>query len=123
MAERTPGVAYSITVRSEYPNEPGMLGKITSAIGRAGGSAQGVDVVQTSKGKMVRDFTINTSGHDNAAEVVEAIKSIENVKVRSVSDQTFLLHVGGKIEMRSRVAVTTRDDMSKVYTPQPDLHK
>lgn len=117
MAERTPGVAYSITVRSEYPNEPGMLGKITSAIGQAGGSAQGVDVVQTSKGKMVRDFTINTSGHDNAAQVVEAIKSVENVKVRSVSDQTFLLHVGGKIEMRSRVAVTTRDDMSKAYTP------
>lgn len=117
MAGRTPGVAYSITVRSEYPNEPGMLGKITSAIGIAGGSAQGVDVVQTSKGEMVRDFTVNTSGHDHAIEVVEAIKSVENVKVRSVSDQTFLLHVGGKIEMNSRVPVTTRDDMSKAYTP------
>ncbi len=117
MAERTPGVAYSITVRSEYPNVPGMLGKITSAIGAAGGSAQGVDVVQTSKGEMVRDFTVNTAGHEHAIEVVDAIKAVENVKVRSVSDQTFLLHVGGKIEMRSRVAVTTRDDMSKAYTP------
>ncbi len=117
MAGRTPGVAYSITVRSEYPNDPGMLGKITSAIGMAGGSAQGVDVVQTSKGMMVRDFTVNTSGQDHAARVVEAIKSVENVKVRSVSDQTFLLHVGGKIEMRSRVPVMTRDDMSKAYTP------
>jgi malate dehydrogenase (oxaloacetate-decarboxylating) len=117
MVVRTPGVAYSITVRSEYPNVPGMLGKITSAIGEAGGSAQGVDVVQTSKNDMVRDFTINTSGHDHAAQVVEAIKTVEHVKVRSVSDQTFLLHVGGKIEMRSRVAVTTRDDMSKAYTP------
>jgi len=117
MAVRTPGVAYSITVRSEYPNTPGMLGKITSAIGIAGGSAQGVDVVQTSQGDMVRDFTINTSGHDHAIEVVEAIKAVENVKVRSVSDQTFLLHVGGKIEMSSRVPVTSRDDMSKAYTP------
>jgi len=117
MAERTPGVAYSITVRSEYPNVPGMLGKITSAIGLAGGSAQGVDVVQTSHGDMVRDFTVNTSGHDHAIKVVEAIKAVENVKVRSVSDQTFLLHVGGKIEMSSRVPVTTRDDMSKAYTP------
>ncbi|MCZ6538408.1 MAG: NAD-dependent malic enzyme, partial [Chloroflexi bacterium] len=94
-----------------------MLGKITSAIGEAGGSAEGVDVVQTSKGKMVRDFTINTSDQDHAEQVVEAIKSVENVKVRSVSDQTFLLHVGGKIEMRSRTPVTTRDDMSKAYTP------
>jgi len=117
MAGRTPGVAYSITVRSEYPNDPGMLGKITSAIGTAGGSAQGVDVVQTSKGMMVRDFTVNTSGQDHAARVVEAIKSVENVKVRSVSDQTFLLHLGGKIEMGSRVPVTTRDDLSKAYTP------
>ena len=117
MVVRTPGVAYSITVRSAYPNEPGMLGKITSAIGVAGGSAQGVDVVQTSKGEMVRDFTVNTSGHDHAIQVVEAIKSVENVKVRSVSDQTFLLHVGGKIEMQSRVPVTSRDDMSKAYTP------
>ena len=117
MADRTPGVAYSITVRSEYPNVPGMLGKITSAIGHAGGSAQGVDVVQASKGEMVRDFTINTSGHDHAIQVVEAIKEVEGVKVRSVSDQTFLLHVGGKIEMHSRVPVTSRDDMSKAYTP------
>lgn len=117
MTGRTPGVAYSITVRSEYPNDPGMLGKITSAIGEAGGSAQGVDVVQTTKGRMVRDFTINTSGHDHAGQVVEAIKAVDNVNVRSVSDQTFLLHVGGKIEMRSRVPVTTRDDMSKAYTP------
>ena len=117
MATRTPGVAYSITVRAEYPNDPGMLGKITSAIGHAGGSATGVDVVQTSRGKMVRDFTVNTLGHDHASEVVDAIKAIENVSVRSVSDQTFLLHVGGKIEMHSRVPVTTRDDMSKAYTP------
>ncbi|MDA1280660.1 MAG: NAD-dependent malic enzyme [Chloroflexi bacterium] len=94
-----------------------MLGKITSAIGDAGGSAQGVDVVQTTKGKMVRDFTINTAGQAHAVEVVSAIRAVPNVKVRSVSDQTFLLHVGGKIEMRSRVAVTTRDDMSKAYTP------
>jgi malate dehydrogenase (oxaloacetate-decarboxylating) len=94
-----------------------MLGKITSAIGDAGGSAQGVDVVQTSKGEMVRDFTVNTSGHEHAIQVVEAIKAVDNVKVRSVSDQTFLLHVGGKIEMSSRVPVTTRDDMSKAYTP------
>jgi malate dehydrogenase (oxaloacetate-decarboxylating) len=94
-----------------------MLGKITSAIGDAGGSAMGVDVVQTSKGSMVRDFTVNTSGHDHAIEVVDAIKAVPSVKVRSVSDQTFLLHVGGKIEMSSRVPVTTRDDMSKAYTP------
>ena len=58
MAGPGPGVAYSLTVRCEYPNNPGMLGKITSAIGDAGGDVSAVDVVSTSGGNMVRDFTI-----------------------------------------------------------------
>jgi len=117
MAGPTPGVAYSITIRAEYPNRPGMLGLITSAIGSCGGDAAAIDVVSTSGGKMTRDFTVNTSGEDHSNRVIQAIDSIEDVSVNSVSDATFLMHVGGKIEMRSTVPVTTRDDMSKAYTP------
>ena len=117
MAGPTPGVAYSITIRAEYPNRPGMLGLITSAIGTCGGDAAAIDVVSTNGGKMTRDFTVNTSGEDHSNRVIEAIDSIEDVSVNSVSDATFLMHVGGKIEMRSTVPVTTRDDMSKAYTP------
>ncbi len=117
MTSPSPGVAYSITVRAEYPNNPGMLGLITSAIGRCGGDAAAIDVVSTSDGKMIRDFTINTSGEDHSRSVIESISALPNVTVSSVSDATFLLHLGGKIEMRSTAPVTNRDDMSKAYTP------
>ena len=117
MAGPTPGVAYSITIRAEYPNRPGMLGLITSAIGKCGGDAAAIDVVSTNGGRMIRDFTINTSGENHSRSVIDAIEAIDEVAVNSVSDATFLMHVGGKIEMRSTVPVNTRDDMSKAYTP------
>jgi malate dehydrogenase (oxaloacetate-decarboxylating) len=117
MAGPAPGVAYSITVRAEYPNSPGMLGRITSAIGNAGGDASAIDVVSTASGKMVRDFTINARSIEHGQQVAEAIAAVDTVSIRTVSDPTFLLHLGGKIEMRSKVPVTTRDDMSKAYTP------
>lgn len=112
-----PGVAYSITLRAEYPNRPGMLGLITSAIGEQGGDAAAIDVVSTSGGRMIRDFTINTSGEEHGEQVVNAVGAIPDVVVSSVSDATFLFHLGGKIEMRSTVPVASRDDMSKAYTP------
>lgn len=117
MAGPAPGVAYSITVRAEYPNAPGMLGRITSAIGNAGGDASAIDVVSTSSGNMVRDFTINARSIEHGQEVVDAVAAVESVNIRTVSDPTFLLHLGGKIEMHSKVPVNTRDDMSKAYTP------
>ena len=117
MAGPGPGVAYSVTVRCEYPNNPGMLGKITSAIGEAGGDVSAVDVVSTSGGNMVRDFTINTRGLDHGQVVIDHVKAVPDVTIGAVSDPTFLLHIGGKIEMRSKTPVTTRDDMSKAYTP------
>ncbi|MEX0926366.1 MAG: ACT domain-containing protein, partial [Dehalococcoidia bacterium] len=85
-----------MTIRAEYPNMPGMLGRITSAIGEAGGDMAAVDVVSTSGGNMVRDFTVNTSGVDHGQKVINAINKVEHVKVRTVSDPTFLLHLGGK---------------------------
>ena len=117
MAGPAPGVAYSITVRATYPNKPGMLGKITSAIGDAGGDASAIDVVQTGGGDMVRDFTINASSIEHGEAIAKAIGKVPSVTISGVSDPTFLLHIGGKIEMRSRKPVTTRDDMSKAYTP------
>ncbi|MSQ09066.1 MAG: NAD-dependent malic enzyme [Dehalococcoidia bacterium] len=117
MAGPGPGVAYSITVRAEYPDTPGMLAKVTAAIGVAGGDVSAVDVVSKSSGVMVRDFTVNTSGLEHGDKIITAIKKVEKVKVRTVSDPTFLLHLGGKIEMRSKVPVNNRDDMSKAYTP------
>ena len=117
MAARQPGIAYSLTIRAEYPNEVGMLGRITSAIGMAGGDIGAIDIAPASRGAMVRDITVNASDVDHGQAVVEAVRGVEGVKVISVSDQVFLRHLGGKIEIRSKTAVKTRNDMSMVYTP------
>ena len=117
MAARQPGIAYSLTIRAEYPNEVGMLGRITSAIGTAGGDIGAIDIAPASRGSMVRDITVNASDVDHGQAIVEAVREVEGVKVISVSDQVFLRHLGGKIEIRSKTAVKTRNDMSMVYTP------
>ena len=76
ISKRSPGVAYSITVRAEYPNIPGMLGEITSVIGKSGGDARAIDVVQVETNIMTRDFTINTSDLGHLDVVVESIKNV-----------------------------------------------
>ena len=117
MTTRQPGIAHSITIRAEYANRVGMLGKITSAIGEAGGDIGAVDIVSGGRDGMLRDITVNARDVPHSQEIVEKVRSLPDVKVVNVSDQVFLRHVGGKIEMRSKTPVKTRNDMSIVYTP------
>ena len=39
------------------------------------------------------------------------------VTVRKVSDRTFLMHLGGKLEVVPKVPLKNRDDLSRAYTP------
>ena len=117
MAPRHPGIAYSITVRAEYPNRVGMLGRLTSAVGDAGGDIGAIDIVSVERHSMVRDITINARDIAHGQQIVETVGAIEGIRVQNVSDQVFLRHLGGKIEIRSKTPVKTRNDMSIVYTP------
>ncbi|MBI4312265.1 MAG: NAD-dependent malic enzyme [Chloroflexi bacterium] len=117
MTDRHPAIAYGVTIRTEYPNRPGMLGKVTSAIGNAGGDISGLDLVHSSRETTIRDFTVNARDVAHGQQVVAAVRSIAEVTVVSVSDPTFLLHLGGKIEMRSKSPIKTRNDLSMAYTP------
>jgi malate dehydrogenase (oxaloacetate-decarboxylating) len=112
-----PGGSYTLTVRTAYPNTVGMLGKIASVIGREGGDIGAVDIVQSTRDTMVRDISFTARDIDHAHRITEAIKSIEKVSLRSISDPVFLLHLGGKIEVTSRVPLNTRGDLSAAYTP------
>ncbi len=113
----TPSASYSLTVRVEIKNRPGMLGKVTSAIGEAGGDIGAVDIVELVRDLIVRDFTINARDERHGQEVVAAIRRVDGARVANVSDRTFLMHLGGKIRVHNRVPVKTRDDLSMVYTP------
>lgn len=112
-----PSASYSVTVRLEITNRPGMLGKVTSAIGRKGGDIGAIDVVRFAKNTVTRDITFKARDEAHGAGVVAYLNSVAGVSVVNVSDRTFLMHLGGKIEVSGRVPVKTRDDLSMAYTP------
>ena len=112
-----PSASYSLTVRLEIRQRPGMLGRVTSAIGAAGGDIGAVDLVETTRERVTRDLTINCRDSDHGHEIVTRLRDVAGVRVVNVSDRTFLMHLGGKIEVRSKVPIRTRDDLSMVYTP------
>ena len=112
-----PTASYSLTIRLEIQNQPGMLGKVTSAIGKAGGDIGAIDLVEVRKNTLVRDLTFKASDERHGQQVVERLKAIQGLKVAHVSDRTFLMHLGGKIEIKGKIPVKTRDDLSMAYTP------
>src|SRR5262250_1108660 len=112
-----PTASYSLTIRLEIDNQPGMLGKITSAIGKAGGDIGAIDLVEARKKTLIRDLTFKASDERHGQQVVERVKAIGGAKVVHVSDRTFLMHLGGKIEVTPKIPVRTRDDLSMAYTP------
>ncbi|CAA9445363.1 MAG: NADP-dependent malic enzyme [uncultured Rubrobacteraceae bacterium] len=113
----TPSASYSVTLRVEYPNQAGALGKILTAVGEAGGDVGAVDIVQQGE-RSIRDITINARDSDHGHRIAEAIeKSPPEIKVLSFSDRTFLAHLGGKIEVKPKMSVRSRDALSMAYTP------
>jgi malate dehydrogenase (oxaloacetate-decarboxylating) len=112
-----PTASHSLTIRLEIQNQPGMLGKVTSAIGKAGGDIGAIDLVEVRKKTIIRDLTFKASDERHGQQVVERLKAIGGVKVVHVSDRTFLMHLGGKIEVKGKIPVKTRDDLSMAYTP------
>jgi malate dehydrogenase (oxaloacetate-decarboxylating) len=111
-----PIASYSLIVRIRIVNTPGMLGKVTSAIGSEGGDIGAIDIVDVGR-EITRDISFKASDEAHGQRITEKIRGIEGVTVVHVSDRTFLMHLGGKIEVNGRVAVKTRDDLSMAYTP------
>jgi malate dehydrogenase (oxaloacetate-decarboxylating) len=112
-----PSVQYTTTVRLEYPHEPGWLARITTAIAEHGASIGSVDLVHIRGGLSLRDVSVECASTDHAHEVVRALSGLDGLTVHSVSDETFLMHLGGKLEVRSKVKLKTRADLSMAYTP------
>ena len=111
-----PVASYSLICRIRIANTPGMLGKVTSAIGAEGGDIGAIDIVDVGR-EVTRDISFKASDEAHGQRITDNIRGIEGVTVVHVSDRTFLMHLGGKIEVNGRVAVKTRDDLSMAYTP------
>lgn len=112
----TPSAQYSLTIRVEIEDVPGMLGKVAGAIGDAGAVIGPIDLVEADGG-LVRDITVDANDPDHWDDIVGAINAIDGAQVIDTTDRTFQIHVGGKIEQHNRSPLKTRDDLSMAYTP------
>jgi len=117
MSDIQPSVSYSFTMRLYIKNKPGMLAKVMNVIAEKKGDPGAVDVVRVEGEYKIRDLTVSARDEHHSKDIVSAIKKIEGVKVRNVSDRVFLLHLGGKINIENKVPVDTRDTLSMAYTP------
>jgi len=112
-----PSISYSITVRLELPAGGTAISRLTTAVEKAGGIVTALDVTASGHDRLRIDVTCAASDTDHAQDIVEALRALEGVVVHKVSDRTFLMHLGGTIEMASKHPIRNRDDLSMVYTP------
>jgi malate dehydrogenase (oxaloacetate-decarboxylating) len=114
----TPSAHFSLTLRVELPSRPGgVLGKVTAAITRAGGSIVAVDTVDAKGDHTLREITVECSSVEHRGQVITAVQSVRTAKVVEITDRTFEVHRGGKIHTGLNIPVKTRDDLSMAYTP------
>lgn len=115
MASTSPG--YAITIRVDGPPSAQPVAEVTNTITAAGATITALDVVESFLDHIVIDVTCDAIDADHAERIAGAIAKHPDLNVRKISDRTFLLHLGGKIEVVSKVPLKTRDDLSRAYTP------
>jgi malate dehydrogenase (oxaloacetate-decarboxylating) len=109
--------SYSAILRVRLTDEPGTFARVATAIGDAGASLGSIDLVRVEARHKVRDVAILAEDEDHIERVAAAVRALPGVEVEAVSDRTFLMHLGGKLGIVSRVPLKTRDDLSMAYTP------
>jgi malate dehydrogenase (oxaloacetate-decarboxylating) len=114
----TPSAQFSLTLRVALPSRPGgVLGKVTAAIARAGGSIVAVDTVEAKGDRTVREITVECGSVEHRGQVISAVQSVKAAEVVEITDRTFEVHRGGKIHTGLNIPLKTRDDLSMAYTP------
>lgn len=117
MANLTPNSSFSVMIRFQIPNRAGMLAEITRAIATAGGNISHVDLIDQNRKTIIRDVTIDASSADHADEIIQTVKTLDDIKVLKVNDRTFQLHKGGKIRVNSTLDLVNQVDLAMAYTP------
>jgi malate dehydrogenase (oxaloacetate-decarboxylating) len=112
-----PSASYNITMRVRQRQRPGAFARVAGAIGETGAILGAIDLVRAERGEVIRDVTVACVDAAHGESVVQAVGGLDDVVVERVSDRTFLMHLGGKIEVNGTIPVKTRDDLSMAYTP------
>jgi malate dehydrogenase (oxaloacetate-decarboxylating) len=112
-----PSASFSATIRVRLEDQPGTFARLAEAIAEAGGSLGAIDLVRAERGAKIRDVTVLAGDAEHMQAIADAVHEVPGVEVINVSDRTFLMHLGGKIEIALRSPLKTRDDLSMAYTP------
>lgn len=117
MIELTPNPSFSLTMRIEVPNRPGMLAAVAQAVATVGGSIGHLDLIEQTRKMTLREITVDASSAEHAEKIVEIVKALPEIKVIEVSDRTFDLHRSGKITVESKIPLKSQADLAMAYTP------
>jgi malate dehydrogenase (oxaloacetate-decarboxylating) len=112
-----PSASYSFTMRLHLPQHGDAFARVADSIAASGALLGAIDLVRVERDMVVRDVTVACGDSEHAEAVVRTVRSLDGVAVDSVSDRTFLMHKGGKIEVNAKLPLKTRDDLSMAYTP------
>ncbi|MEM8922247.1 MAG: NAD-dependent malic enzyme [Actinomycetota bacterium] len=112
-----PAAQFSLTLRVRLDNQPGVLGRLATAIGDAGGNIFAIEGFVAKEATLERKIVVNCTGVDHQASIIEVAGSVEGVTVLDSWDRTFRMHEGGKIEVLPLHPVGDADDLSMAYTP------
>ncbi|MEM8545311.1 MAG: NAD-dependent malic enzyme [Cyanobacteria bacterium P01_H01_bin.119] len=117
MAHLTPNPSFSLTIQLKIPNQSGMLAKVTQAVAGAGGNLGDLDVIERTRKFVIRNIDVNAASTEHAEEIVDAVRSLPEIKIIKVYDRTFQIHDGGKISVEGKISLTSQDDLAMAYTP------
>jgi malate dehydrogenase (oxaloacetate-decarboxylating) len=117
MSETHTAAHNSIILRLRIENQTGLLARAVTTIAEAGGNIGAIDIVRYEEGTVIRDVTVDTTGSEQAKVITEGLEKIDGISTMHSSDRVFVMHLGGKIEVVSKVPLKSRDDLSMAYTP------
>jgi malate dehydrogenase (oxaloacetate-decarboxylating) len=117
MAKLTPNSSYSLSLRLKIPNQAGMLARVTQAIAEAGGNLGDIFLISRSRYDMVRVLHVDAFSEDHVDDIVNAVKTVEEIDILDICDRTFQIHEGGKISVESKLELSNQDDLAMAYTP------
>lgn len=117
MPDLTPNSSFSLTIRFQVPNRPGMLASVTQAISTLGGSMGQIDLIEQTREISMRDITVDAASTEHAETIVQAVEALPDIEVINVYDRTFSLHRSGKITVQSKIPLRGQADLAMAYTP------
>ena len=109
--------SFSATIRVRLENHPGAFAALAGAIAGAEGLLGAIDLVRVEADHKIRDVAVLAADASHLERILAAVRGTEGVELVHWSDRTFLLHLGGKLEVQSRLPLKTREDLSMIYTP------